>query len=66
MLVDKNAERILYGLPRATVSLYDTPRFAPNAQVFIDSIGRLNILGEFGLLTIDEEDLNVLDSDDSV
>lgn len=63
-MVDKNAERILDSLPRTTPDPYSMPRFAPNAFVCIDATGRLNILGEFGLLTIDEDDLNVLDSED--
>ena len=64
MLVDKNAERILDGLPRVTPDPYRMPRFGPNAFVSVDAAGRLCILGEFGLLTIDEDDLNVLDSED--
>ena len=63
-MVDKNVERILDTLPRATPNPYNMPRIAPNAIVCIDSAGRLNILLEQGLLTIDEEDLNVLDYPD--
>jgi len=63
MLIDKNAERILEALPRATPNPYDMPRIAPNAIVFIDAAGRLNILMKQGLLTIDEDDLNVIDSE---
>ena len=63
-MVDKNAERILENLPRATPRPYRLPRFGPNAFVSVDATGRLCILGEFGLLTIDQEDLNVLDSED--
>ena len=62
-MIDKDAERILDNLPRATANPYSMPRLAPNAVVYIDAAGRLNILGEFGLLTIDEDDLNVLDSE---
>ena len=63
MYIDKNVERILDDLPRATPWEGEMPRLAPNAVVCIDTAGRLNIYGEFGFLTIDEEDLDVLDSD---
>lgn len=63
-LADKRAERILGALARGTVTDYSVPKIARNASVFIDAIGQLNILTEFGLLLIDEEDLNVIDSED--
>ena len=62
-MVDKNAERILDSLPRATPGDDEMPRLAPNAVVCIDSAGRLTIYGEFGILTIEEDDLNVIDAE---
>ena len=62
-MIDKNVEWILGNLPRAAANPYDSPKIPHNAIVFVDGSGRLNILGEFGLLTIDEEDFNVLDAE---
>lgn len=62
MIHIKNVERILDRLPRATPWDGEMPRLAPNAVICIDSVGRLNIYGEFGFLTIAEKDLSVLDS----
>lgn len=58
---DADVDAVLDTLPRATATSQDIPKLVPNAVVYIDSVGRLNILGEFGLLTIDDEDLHVLD-----
>lgn len=64
MLVDRNAEAILEMLPRLTINPYHLPKLGCNAFVCVDAAGRLNILTTHGLLTIDEEDLNVLDSEE--
>lgn len=61
-MIDKNAERILDQFPRATPGTYDMPRVERNAVVCIDSIGRLHILTEWGIVTIDEDDLDVFDA----
>ena len=61
---ETKVEKVLSALPRMTPESY--PKTEPNAWVYIDSIGRLNILPvNGGLLTIDEEDLDVLDYDDA-
>lgn len=62
--IQTKVEQLLEILPRMTPESY--PKTAPNAWVYIDSIGRLNILPvDGGLLMIDEEDLDVLDYDDA-
>lgn len=53
---------VLDTLPRMTPNSY--PKTTPNAWVYIDAIGDLNILPlTGGLLKIDEEDLYVIDSE---
>lgn len=60
-MVDKEAENILEYLPRMTPNRY--PKSEPNAWIFIDASGKLCILPrDGGYLTIDDEDLNVLDA----